>query len=465
MSAVAAVLKHIDEHLQASVDRLFELIRIPSVGTDPRFDAHCRKAASWTAKELETLGFSTSLHETTGQPVVIGKYSPEGTSPHTPHILFYGHYDVQPADPVDLWHSPPFEPEIRRGKDGKPQIFGRGACDDKGQFMTFIGACKAWLCVHGKLPFRLTVLIEGDEEGDTSHLDRFLVDNKGEVAADVAFICDTEMWEDKTPSINTFLRGCVADEVVITGPRIDLHSGYYGGPAVNPIKVLSRILASIHDKNGKVTIPGFYDAMEPIPAGTRKEWAKLKFNHKQFLGDVGLGIPAGEMGFTALEQIWARPTAEVNGILGGYTGAGVKTVIPAKAMAKLTFRLVSGQNPIKVRNAFRKFVRSQLPADCNVSFVTQGGASSGVSVSTDSPYVKAARSALAAEWGKPPVMSGSGGSIPVVESFKRHLKMDSLLVGFGRETDSVHSPNEKYDLESFHKGMRSWARIIAELNG
>ena len=464
MKPLDAVLKHIDDGLTASLARLFELVRFPSVGTDPQYYPDCRKAAAWLVKEFEGLGFATSLHETTGQPVVIGKYVPGGMSSHTPHILFYGHYDVQPADPVELWHSPPFEPEIRKGKDGRDQIFGRGAADDKGQFMTFIGACESWLAVHGTLPFKLTVLIEGDEEGDTSHLGRFLAANKAALAADVAFVCDTEMWDDKTPSINTFLRGCIADEVVITGPRIDLHSGYYGGPAINPIKVLSRILASIHDKNGKVTIPGFYDGIKPIPAETRKEWVKLKFSHKQFLGDVGLGIPAGEKNFTALEQIWARPTAEVNGILGGYTGAGAKTVLPAKAMAKLTFRLVGGQNPNKVRAAFRKFVRAQMPADCKVSFVAQGGESSGVSVATDSIFIKAAKKALTAEWNKVPVMSGSGGSIPVVESFKKHLKLESLLVGFARETDSVHSPNEKYDVESFHKGMRSWARIIAELS-
>ena len=464
MNASEAVLEHIDGHLNASLDRLFALIRFPSVGTDTGFKADCRNAAAWLLREFEELGFATSLHETTGQPVVIGKYAHSGMSSHTPHILFYGQYDVQPADPVELWDSPPFEPEIRKGKDGRAQIFGRGASDDKGQFMTFIGACKAWLSVHGALPFRLTVLIEGDEEGDSSHLDRFLAANKKALAADVAFVCDTDMWDDKTPAISTFLRGCIADEVIIAGPRIDLHSGYYGGPAVNPIKVLSRILASIHDKNGKVAIPGFYDGVKSIPAETRKQWARLKFSHKQFLGDVGLGVPAGEKDYSALEQIWARPTAEVNGILGGYTGAGAKTVLPATAMAKLTFRLVGGQNPSKVRAAFRKFVRTQLPADCKVTFVTQGGESSGVSVAADSLFVKAAKKALTAEWGKAPVMSGSGGSIPVVESFKKHLKIDSLLVGFARETDSVHSPNEKYDVESFHKGMRSWARIIAELS-
>ncbi len=256
MNPVEPVLKHIDDGLQASLDRLFELIRFPSVGTDPAYHAECRKAAAWIKGKFEGLGFDTSIRETTGQPAVVGKYVPGNLSSHAPHILFYGHYDVQPADPVELWDTPPFDPQIRKGKDGQERIFARGASDDKGQFMTFIEACRAWLAVHGALPFRLTVLIEGDEEGDTTHLDRFVAANREELAADAAFVCDTGMWDDRTPAINTFLRGCIAEEVTITGPRVDLHSGYYGGAAMNPIRVLSRMLASIHDKNGKVTIPG-----------------------------------------------------------------------------------------------------------------------------------------------------------------------------------------------------------------
>ncbi|HLF20986.1 MAG TPA: peptidase dimerization domain-containing protein, partial [Aestuariivirga sp.] len=293
-------------------------------------------------------------------------------------------------------------------------------------------------------------------------LDRFLADNRRELAADVAFICDTGLWNDDTPAIETRLRGCICEEVRITGPRIDLHSGYYGGPAANPIKVLSRILAAIHDARGRIAIPGFYDGVKPLPVALRRQWAKLKFPAKQFLNDVSLGIPAGETGFTALEQIWARPTAEVNGIWGGYRGAGTKTVLPAEASAKLSFRLVEGQNPKHIRKAFRDFVRARLPNDCRASFLSQGGDSSGISVDGVGKWVTAARAALAGEWGKPAVLTGSGASIPVVESFKKHLKIDSLLVGFARVGDSVHSPNEKYDVECFHRGIRSWARIIAQ---
>ncbi len=371
---------------------------------------------------------------------------------------------MQPADPVELWTSKPFEPEIRKGKDGRERIFARGACDDKGQLMTFLEASRAWLAINGQLPFRLTVMLEGDEEGDASHLDRFLAAHAKEFPVDAAFICDTELWDAKTPAINTRLRGCIGEEVTITGPRIDLHSGYYGGPAVNPIKVLTRILAKMHDGRGKVTIPGFYDGVKPIPPALRKQWNALKFPARKFLGDVGLSVPAGEQGYSVLEQIWARPTAEVNGIYGGYRGIGSKTVLPAEATAKLTFRLVEGQVPKKIRKAFQDFVTSQLPKDCKARFDHSGGDSAGISVSEETPWVAAASRALKQEWGRAPVFIGSGGSIPVVEFFKKHLKVDSLLVGFARSDDNVHSPDEKYDVESYHKGIRSWARIIAELS-
>lgn len=444
------------------MNRLFELLRFPSVATDPAYHGDCLKAAKWLRDGLGGMGFAADLRHTTGQPVVIGKYQPPGGSPRLPHILFYGHYDVQPADPAGLWESPPFEPQIRRGKDGKDRIFARGACDDKGQLMTFVEASRAWLEVHGSLPFRLTFILEGDEEGDTSHLDRFLAENAQEFAADAVFICDTEMWRDERPAINTRLRGCIGDEVTITGPRVDLHSGYYGGPAVNPIKVLTRILAAMHDANGKITIPGFYDGVKPIPAALRKEWAKLGFSPEKFLGDVGLSVPAGERNFSALEQIWARPTAEINGIYGGYRGPGTKTVLPAEATAKLTFRLVEGQNPKKIRKAFRDFVKAKLPKDCKAKFKDGGGDSTGIRIADDTPWVKAARIALKDEWGLEPALIGGGGSIPVVQSFKTHLGLDSLLVGFSRDSDSIHSPNEKYDVECYHKGIRSWARIIAQ---
>jgi acetylornithine deacetylase/succinyl-diaminopimelate desuccinylase-like protein len=463
-SELDTVLAAIDRGLEDSLERLFELLRFPSVGTDPTHAGDCRRTADWLVAQLAAMGFEAGARETGSQPVVVARYAARALPSHAPHVLFYGHYDVQPADPLDLWESPPFEPQIRTGKDGRRRIFARGACDDKGQLMTFLEASRAWLDVAGALPFRLTVLLEGDEEGDASHLDRFLRENRRQFAADTVFVCDTGMWNRTTPAIYTMLRGCIGEEVTISGPRIDLHSGDFGGPAANPIRILAAILAAMHDGNGRIAIPGFYRGVKPPPAGLRSQWQALRFPARNFLRHVGLREPAGERGFSALEQIWARPTAEVNGIWGGYTGAGTKTVIPARAQAKISFRLVQGQKAGDVRAAFRRFVRERLPADCRVRFQSSGGDSTGIAVAADSPWVALASRALRDEWGKAPVIIGGGYSIPVVESFKKHLGLDSVLMGFTLEDeDGAHSPNEKYDVASFHRGMRSWARVIAEI--
>jgi acetylornithine deacetylase/succinyl-diaminopimelate desuccinylase-like protein len=397
--------------------------------------------------------------------VVIADHSPKDLPSHAPRVLFYGHYDVQPPDPLDLWTSPPFEPQIRKGKDGKDRIFARGASDDKGQLMTFLEASRAWIEIHGRLPFRLTVLLEGDEEGDSTHLDRFVAAHRKALRADIAFICDTGMWDRQTPAITTRLRGCIAEEIVITGPNKDLHSGYHGGPARNPIRVLTKILAGMHDRNGRVAIPGFYDGVGTVPVKTRRRWKSLGFSERRFLGDIGLAIPAGEKSYPVYEQVWSRPTAEFNGIWGGYTGAGSKTVIPSVASAKMTFRLVGGQDPKHVRKGLKKFVRERLPKDCRVSFASQGGDSTGVTVAEESAWVQLAGKALKAEWGREPVLAADGGSIPVVGMFQKHLGINSLLVGFSQDDDCAHSPNENYDVASFERGIRSWTRIIAGVAG
>ncbi|WP_395684730.1 M20/M25/M40 family metallo-hydrolase [Aestuariivirga sp.] len=463
MTDLTAALAEVDRCFPDSLARVTELLRFPSIGTDPAHHGDCRKAALWLAGSLSQMGLKAGLRETSGQPLVVGRYRPPGRT-RCPHVLFYGHYDVQPADPLDLWTSAPFAPQIRKGKSGRQSIFARGASDDKGQLMTFLEASRCWLKLHGSLPFQLTVMIEGDEEGDATHLDRFLKRHAREFAADVAFICDTGMWNRTTPAINTRLRGCIGEEVTVRGPRIDLHSGYFGGPAQNPIKVLSRILAAIHDGRGRITIPGFYEGVRPIPPAVRRAWRGLAFPEKAFLAEVGLSVPAGEKGYSVLEQIWARPTAEVNGIFGGYRGPGSKTVLPSEATAKLTFRLVEGQDPKKIRRAFRNFVRARLPVDCTARFTDAGGDSAGFVVAEDTPWVRAASRALEDEFGRAPVLAGAGYSIPVVESFKTHLGIDSLLVGFAQPDDAEHSPNEKYDLESLRRGTRAWTRIIAELS-
>ena len=463
MKSLDDVLQGIDDALDESVARLFELLRFPSVGTDPAFHGACRDAAAWLESLFTEMGFAARMDETTGRPVVVAEYAPKGLPSHAPRILFYGHYDVQPPDPLDLWESPPFEPQLRKGADGEKRIFARGACDDKGQLMTFLEASRAWIKARGSLPFRLTILLEGDEEGDSRHLDRYVAKNRARLKADVAFICDTGMWDVKTPAITTRLRGCIAEEIVISGPSKDLHSGLYGGPARNPIRVLTKILGDLHDRNGRVSIPGFYDGVDPVPPATRRQWKSLKFPERKYLKGVGLSIPAGEKGYAVYEQMWSRPTAEINGIYSGYTGAGSKTVLPARAMAKLTFRLVGRQAPARIRKGLREFVKARLPADCKVSYRSEGGDSMAVTVAEKSPWVRLAQGALKDEWGRSPVLMADGASIPVVGTFKSLLGVDTLLVGFGLEDDSVHSPNEKYNLTSFRKGIRSWARIIAGL--
>ena len=461
MSDLDAVLGAIDQDLEASLARWMELLRIPSISTNPEHADDCRRAAHWLVDELNGIGFEAQVRDTAGHPIVMAHCGSADSK--APRVLFYGHYDVQPADPLDKWTTPPFDPVRRKDSDGVERIYARGAADDKGQLMTFVEAARAWMKIHGRLPVGITVLLEGEEESGSPNLVPFLKNNRKALRHDVALVCDTNMWDENTPAITTRLRGLVHDEVTIIGPRIDLHSGHYGGAAWNPIRVLTRILSDVHDKRGKVAIPGFYDGVNELPKATREQWSKLPFSERKFLGEVGLKEPAGEAGRPVLEQIWARPTAEVNGIIGGYTGPGTKTVIPSRASAKITFRLVGQQDPAKIRKGFRKFVEARLPNGIDVEFSTLGGASPAIEVAENNPYLAKAAEALKAEFGRPAVLMGAGGSIPVVRSFKDLLGLDSLLVGFSLNDDAIHSPNEKYNLSSFHQGIRSWARILAAL--
>ena len=446
-----------------SLQRLFEVLRIPSISTDPAYAEPCAKAADWLVAELNTLGFVATSHKTPGRPMVVAHFTPKGATAKTPHALFYGHYDVQPVDPPELWHTQPFEPVLKKDADGVERLYGRGTADDKGQLMTFVEAARAWIKVTGELPIKATFLIEGEEESGSPSLTPFLKAHRDELTCDIAFVCDTNMWDEKTPAITTRLRGLVHEEVEVTGPSIDLHSGMYGGPATNPIRALSGLVAALHDKNGKVTIPGFYDGVAPLPKATKKQWASLKFSEKKFLAAVGLKSAAAEKGFSVLEQIWARPTAEVNGMWGGYTGAGTKTVIPAKAFAKFTFRLVGKQNPQKILKAFQAFAKKHMMPDAKIKFSGHGGGGPASEILEDNPYIQKTAAALKEEWGRETILVGSGGSIPIVRSFKDILGMDSVLVGFGLNDDAIHSPNEKYNLTSFQRGIKSWVRIMGAL--
>ena len=458
MATIDDILSAIDAEQGPAVERLFAFLAIPSISAAPAHFPDCERAADWLVAELAELGFEAAKQPSEGRPFVVGHA--KSARRDAPHVLFYGHYDVQPVDPLDLWRNPPFEPKLEAGPRGE-RVVARGASDDKGQLMTFLEACRAFKKFGGP-PCAVTVLFEGEEETGSPSLPAFLAKNAKSLKADIALVCDTGMWGPSTPAITTALRGIVNEEVILTGANRDLHSGIYGGAAVNPIHALARILGALHDANGAVALPGFYDGVEELPDEIRQQWNALDFDAAAFLGEVGLTTPAGERDRTPLEQLWSRPTCDVNGVVGGYTGAGTKTVLPAKATAKVSFRLVGAQSPERVVQAFRSFVASRLPPDVKAEFVSHGG-SPAISLPMRNEALRRARRALEAEWGKPAALVGCGGSIPIVGAFKREFKMDSLLVGFSLEDDNMHSPNEKYELTSFHKGARSWARILAAL--
>ncbi len=459
MASIDAVLNTIDANLDASTQRLFDLLRIPSVSTDPAYAAHCRRAADWLADQLRGLGYEAEVRPTAGHPIVVGHAKAKRKD--VPHVLFYGHYDVQPPDPLELWETEPFAPRLAEGKAGK-EIVARGASDDKGQLMTFLEACRAFEA-NGGLPCNVTFLFEGEEETGSPSLPEFLAKHRDELAAaDLALVCDTGMWNATTPAITIMLRGLAQEEVILRGASHDLHSGMFGGPIVNPIHVLAKIIGDLHDAEGRVTLPGFYDGVPELPEDIAEQWRHLDFDEAAFLKGVGLTRRGGEPDRSVIEQIWARPTCDVNGIVGGYTGKGTKTVLPAQASAKVSFRLVGAQDAERVLESFRAFVRERLPADVTAEFITQG-ASNALQLPFGSEALKRARRALEEEWGKEAALAGCGGSIPIVGDFKRSLGMDALMIGFALEDDRIHSPNEKYSFTSFHKGTRSWARVLAAL--
>ena len=463
---VEAVLARLDLTQDDARNRLFDLLRIPSISALPAHSGDCAQAARWLAHEFAAIGFTTEIRDTPGHPIVIGHFAgpPTGAAQQPlPHVLFYGHYDVQPADPLALWDSPPFDPQLVDHADG-PRVVARGAVDDKGQVVAFLCACRAWYFATGSLPIRITLLLEGEEEVGSPNLDAFIAANRAELAADVALISDTGMWDRTTPAITTQLRGMAYVQIDLFGPSRDLHSGMYGGSALNPINALTRMLGDLHDDEGRVRIPGFYDGVAELPPAVARQWDALGFDEAAMLGAVGLSTPAGELGRSALERLWARPTADLNGIWGGYTGAGAKTVIPSEAHAKLSCRLVPGQDPAAVLAGLRQFVTERTPPGARVE-IQDLTSSPGVAVPVDGPFIAAAVAALTEEYGKPPVMMGCGGSIPVVGSLRTLLGLDTILMGFGLEDDQVHSPNEKFDWACFEGGARSHARLLGKLSG
>ena len=447
------LLNQVDRQFQDSLDRLCDLLKIPSISTDPQYRDECRRAADWLESDLNSIGFSASVRETDGHPMVVAHGERSSSN-----ILFYGHYDVQPVDPLEKWHHAPFEPTIV-SENGQKAIHARGASDDKGQLMTFVEACRVWKDVTGKPPAGISILLEGEEESGSPSLIPFLKENAEELKADLAFICDTGLFESEIPAIITQLRGLMGIEFEIIGPSIDLHSGMYGGLAVNPIQLLGNIISDLFDADGRVMIENFYDGVLELEPSHKAQWDNLNFDQQGFLGDIGLQLPIGEIDRTPLEKLWSRPTCEINGINGGYTGDGFKTVIPSKASAKVSCRLVGNQDPQQIRDNFRSFVESRIPSDCSVKFINHG-LGGACQMPTSDPMFEIVRSALTEEWQKEAVFAGCGGSIPIAGYFQELLGIDSLLTGFGKDNDNIHSPNEKYDFESFYRGIRSWIRVL-----
>ena len=459
MTVTDQALAAAEAGFDAATARWMAWLRIPSVSAQPVHDGDCAAAARFCAADLESLGFQVTIRQTQGQPVVVAHHP--GPGGDAAHLLYYGHYDVQPAEPLELWSSPPFEPTLVQGPHGA-RVVARGAVDDKGQVSMWLAAFRAWHDATGGMPVRITAVIEGEEEIGSPHLEAFVASHADELRADAVVISDTGMWDIDTPALTTSLRGMVYMEVILRGPSRDLHSGSFGGSALNPINALTAALGQLRDKAGRIRLAGFYDGIADVSPEQAAQWDGLGFSEARFLGEIGLHAAVGEVDRHPLERLWSRPTCDINGIWGGYQGPGSKTVIPAEAGAKVSFRLVPGQDPARVAEAFRAFMTAQVPGDARLEF-KEFSSAPGIEVATESRFVTAAMEAMGDEFGRPAVMIGCGGSIPVVESFRRVLGIDSLLMGFGLNDDQTHGPNEKFEVACFRRGMRSHVRLLGKL--
>jgi acetylornithine deacetylase/succinyl-diaminopimelate desuccinylase-like protein len=462
MSLAEPVIAHAESTFPQALDRLKALLRIPSISADPARAGDVLRAAEWLRDELAGLGFTVEVRETQGLPMVLARH-PGPAEGEVPHLLYYGHYDVQPAEPLELWNSPPFEPAIVQAEHG-PRLVARGAEDDKGQLMTFVEAFRAWIAVHGTLPVKVTVLLEGEEESGSPSLVPFLEANREELGADVCIITDTTAIDVDTPAITTRLRGLVYEEVTLWGPSHDLHSGLFGGAALNPLVALSRIIAQLHDENGRVRLDGFYDGVQLPSIDELAGWRALPVREEDVLADIGLTRPAGESGWSFLERLWARPALDVNGIRGGHIDEGAKTVIPAKAVAKVSCRLVPGQDPEAVAASIRRFFTERAPDDARLEFRSFGAAPAYV-LEPDNRFLRATMAGLNTVFSRPAVLRGYGGSIPVTHHIKTILGYDSILVGFGLDDDRIHSPNEKFEVKCYRGGIRGHIAMLARFAG
>jgi acetylornithine deacetylase/succinyl-diaminopimelate desuccinylase-like protein len=454
--ALDRVDAYLQEHRSDFEEQLKDLIRIPSISAQPDHDADTRRAAEFVRDDLAAMGLEAELIPTKRHPIVHAEWK---GAPGKPTLLVYGHYDVQPPEPLEPWLSPPFEPTVRDGN-----LYARGATDDKGQMFTHLKAAEAWLKAAGKLPVNIKFLIEGEEEVGGASLEAYVAENPEKLACDYAVISDCSQFAPGMPAITYGLKGLAYFEIHVQGANRDLHSGTYGGSVANPLNALATILASLKGADGKVRIDGFYDAVKPLEDWERAAFARLPFSEAEFQADLGVNELVGEEGYTTLERKWARPTCDVHGLFGGYAGPGPKTVLPCKGGAKLSFRLVPDQDPKTVEALLRAHVRKVTPPGVTVEVITHHGAPA-VLVDVDTPGFRAAVRAIEIGFGKKPVFIREGGSIPVVGLIKEHLKVDTLLLGWGQNDDNLHGPNEKFSLADFHRGIKASAHLLQELAG
>lgn len=455
------VIDYLNAGREAAVAQLCDLLRIPTVSADSRHKPDMERGAEFVRRAMSEAGLTAEIVSTDGHAIVYGEWL--GT-PSAPTVMIYGHYDVQPPDPLDKWTTPAFEPAIRPRTPGGTDlcVWARGATDDKGQVWTHLLSVAAWLKVRGQLPVNVKFVIEGEEEVGSNNLDRFLSDHRERLKCDVAVVSDTSQYAPGIPAITYGLRGIIAVEVTLTGPNRDLHSGVFGGSVMNPVNGLCQLIASLHDEHGRVRIDGFYDDVHPLSPDERAEFASLPFDERDYLRGLDVDAVWGETGYTTLERRWARPTCDVNGIYGGYTGEGPKTIVPSSATAKITCRLVPDQDPVRMTQALESHLRSHLPTGTRLAFTAYHGGFPTVA-DRNSPFMAAARAAIATAFGKAPVLIREGGSIPVVATFRKLLGVDTLLLGWGQNTDNLHSPDEHFSLEDFHRGTLASACLWQEL--
>ncbi|MGO8750134.1 MAG: dipeptidase [Thermoguttaceae bacterium] len=449
----------IEQYLESQKDRmeldLCEWLRIPSVSADPARKADMERAARWVADRLRPLGFAVEIIPTAGPPLVYAE------SPHVagkPTALVYGHYDVQPAEPLELWVSPPFEPAVREGN-----LYARGATDDKGQVLTHVFGAQSWIATQGRLPLNVKFLIEGEEEVGSAALEAYLPGHAERLACDCVVISDGSQFAPGQPAITYGLRGIAYFELLLHGPNRDLHSGSFGGSVSNPANALTKMLAALVDERGRIRVPGFYDDVIPPTAREREQFARLPFDEKQYFAQLDVAGAVGEEGYTALERRWIRPTCDIHGLWSGYQGKGTKTVLPAEAGAKFSFRLVPNQAPERIGAALRAMLPPLCPAGIRMELIDHHGAP-GVMVPLDSPYIQAGARAVEQAFGRAPVFTREGGSIPIVTAFHKALGADALLIGWGQDDDGAHGPNEKFSLADFHRGIRASACLWEELS-